>query len=173
MTLSPRLIFPAPPQLSPNPACAQMTHFSSAFLCWVDGPAFLHLQKHQATLPCSCPQHPSMTIPGSALPSGPPGPSSWLLSRGPVFILPLLPSLSRAAGGIFGSSDHVQPSSNVFRLLSLRRRRPHLPRPLASWLTPQLAHHRRCLAAAFLLHLLAIHPPSRGPHRTRPHTFAG
>lgn len=120
MTLSPRLIFPAPPQLSPNPACAQMTHFSSAFLCWVDGPAFLHLQKHQATLPCSCPQHPSMTIPGSALPSGPPGPSSWLLSRGPIFILPLLPSLSRAAGGIFGSSDHVQPSSNVFCLLSLR-----------------------------------------------------
>lgn len=109
--LKPRLIFPAPPQLAPNPACAQMTHFSSAFL---------HLQKHQATLPCSCPQHPSMTVPGSALCSGPPGPSSWLLSRSPVFSLPVLPSLSRAAGRIFGSSDHVQPSSNVFHLLSLR-----------------------------------------------------
>ena len=46
-----------------------------------------------------------MTIPGSALPSGPPGPSSWLLSRSPIFSLPLRPSLSRAAGKISGQKQ--------------------------------------------------------------------
>lgn len=117
-------------QLSLNPAPARMTHFFPAFLCWVDGPAFLHLQKHQATFPCACPHfclrnaspcHPSTTIPGSALLRSPPGPSSPFPSLSPILSLPLLLALSYATGRIIAQK---QPRSCP---TLLKQSAPHLP----------------------------------------------
>ena len=159
-------------QLSLNPAPAWMTHFSPAFLCWVDGPAFLHLQKHQATFPCACPHfclrnaspcHPSTTIPGSALLRSPPGPSSPFPSLSPILSLPLLLALSYATGRIIAQKQ-LRSCPTL-----LKQFPPHFPsscsipaHPAHSIPSPQQGHLHCHLDPALLLPLLFLHPLSCG-----------
>lgn len=167
---SPRLVFPMSTQLSSNPALAWMTHFLLAFLCWDDGPAFLHLQKYQATFPCSCPHFSlrnASTSPSLHHHSGlsPPLEPTWALLMVPK------------------PQSHPQPSSpaspvpsnwqnyctKIAQIMSNSPQRD--PRSAPSFLLhpstphPQQDHPHCPLDPAFLLPLLFLHPLSRGQCR--------